>query len=176
MRQLFRQLYLKLFMKTKTKPIELTKAARAKELGLSKQNLYWHSKQPGAPKWDAPKAAWVEYLAINERDTSNLPPELKKQIGEQRLRLVRAQAEKIELENAGVRHEQIEWNTVSRFLGEVLGKIYFGELERMQQTFPASMVGKDAAAIQVDCQQFVGDLVKAIRLKLDAWVASKGAK
>src|SRR5260370_41240244 len=98
MRQLFRQLYLKLFMKTKTKPIELTKAARAKEPGLSKQNLYRHSKQPVAPKWDAPKAAWVEYLAINERETRNLPPELEKKIGEQRLVLVRAQGEKIEPE------------------------------------------------------------------------------
>src|SRR5882724_1814710 len=141
-------------MKTKTKSIELTKAARAKELGLSKQNLYWHCKQPGAPKWDAPKAEWVEYLAINERDTSNLPPELKKQIGEQRLRLVRAQAEKIELENAGVRKEQIEWSQVTLFLGETVGRIFFDELLKMQEIFPASMVGKDAAAIKVECEKF----------------------
>src|ERR1700742_3595859 len=124
----------------KTKSTKMTQSRLADALGISRQLVAFHVKGGKAPPLDDTEG-WVEFLAVNGREGS-LPKELRKAIAAQRLRLIKAQADRTELENGAKRKEYVAWDSASRFIRDLVRNFFFGELERMREEFPITLEGK----------------------------------
>jgi hypothetical protein len=90
-------------MKHKIKKLKGTKkpanaSELARRLGVARQLISAHRKRPDAPPL-ADVAAWEFYLSAHGREGSSGPPELRKRIAGQRLRLLQAMTHKADREN-----------------------------------------------------------------------------
>jgi hypothetical protein len=117
-----------------------TIAALALELGVSRQAVARHAKKPGAPGLaDVP--GWQEFLAANGRE-GTAPPELRRKIAVQRLRLLKAMATRAEHASRKERGELI--NKVEVQFAVAKGtSVFWSALEEMAQKLPADIKGCD---------------------------------
>ena len=138
------------------KPKQLgTKTALARELGISRQALGRHAKKPGAPGL-ADVAGWQEFLAAHGREGS-APPELRKRIAEQRLRLLKAMATRAEYSSARERGEMLSKAEVQFALAKGTALLFSG-LDRLANVeWPATLKGCSEAEI---CLKVKGDIEK----------------
>jgi len=164
----FEFLLYKQFMKQK----KITQSGLAAKLGITRQLLAFHIKGGNAPKL-SDEEGWIEFLAVNGREGS-LPPEIRKKIADQRLRLIRGQADRVEIENRVKRGETIEFDLVHRFIGNLTGVYFFGELERIANEFPSNLKGKSEIEIHAECGKQIEVIKTNLRARVAAWVKSKG--
>jgi hypothetical protein len=120
------------------KPSTIT--ALAHELGISRQALGRHRTKPGAPAL-TDVAGWEEFLAAHGREGS-APPELRRKIGVQRLRLLRALATRAEYAASKERGELISRAEVQFALSKGTS-VFWTALEEMAQKLPADIKGCD---------------------------------
>lgn len=139
----------------------MTQSKLAAVLGVSRQLIAHHRKSGKGPK-TLDVEAWVEFLAAHGREGS-LPPEVRARIAEERLRLVRAQADKVELENAARKKLLIDRDFVTRSIGDVVG-LFSAELDRMAQELPATLKGKT----EIQIRDEVVKQKRAVRRLLDS--------
>lgn len=70
----------------------------------------------------------------------------------------------------------VDFSLAKDFIEHVTRALFFGELERMEQEFPASLKGKNEVDIQVEMKR-QGDMVrKNLELALKTWIDTKGKK
>lgn len=134
-------------MKTKTK---MTQSKLAEIVGVSRQLVAFHVKTGKAPKLDDIDG-WLEHLAAVGKDGS-LPPELRKKIAQQRYRLLKANADKAEMEHMLRRKEAVEFEFVEQFIGHMVD-VFFAEIERMRHEFPVALKGRT----EVEISKVVGE-------------------
>jgi hypothetical protein len=141
-----------------------TQSELATKLGVARQLISYHRKKPGAPKLNDLEA-WREFLIAEGRD-SGLPPELRRQLAKERLRLIREQADKLEDEKALRRREVINFNLVRQFIRDLVANCFFSELERLSNEFPVSLKGCDELAIKKECDRQIAVIVEKLKKKL----------
>jgi hypothetical protein len=128
-------------------------------------------KRDGAPLHDP--AELEGWLLVNNRQ-SPVPPELKEEMAQARIRLVTGQAEKIERENKLRSHELIEFKLAEDFINHPQGVIFFGEHERLAQELPATLKGKTEVEINVEYLRQLELINKQLERAVDGWVAKNG--
>ena len=154
-----------------------TKASLAGKLGITRQLLNHHLKNPLAPKDLGDIDAWTEFLLANGRD-AGLPVEIRKKIAEQRFRLLKAQADKAEGEEAVRRGELITFAEVSAFLHGAIGGYWEG-IDRMAHEMPPNLVGLSAAQMFMEFKREKEKIVKStqeyVRKFVDGYEAKQKA-
>ena len=149
--------------KTKLKPKNLE--AIADDYGVTARTVRtWRAK--GAPLEDAAKLE--EWLALNNQKTP-IPPELRERMTNARIRLVEANAERVERENKVRSNELIPKADVTDFHSHLVGTIFFGELDRLASEFPASLKGKSELEIHAECQQQRDRIRQSLGDALSTW-------
>lgn len=152
----------------KTKPAKTkTHAEFANLLGVSRQTLTAAAAKPDAPKL-GDVAAWKTYLAANGR-TGSLPLDLRRQIGEARLAILKQQEIAAIRENKRQAGELMPTADAIRQAAEA-GAMVMSELERRDRELPPSLAGLDAVSI---CKRMHTD-TEAIRKTLKERFAAIG--
>lgn len=136
----------------KNRPAKTTKPTRtlselAEILGISRQNLHGHRQRLGdaAPRLDD-IVGWEEILSAAGREGS-APPELRRQISEQRLRLLTAAASREENRLTRERGEFLSKVEVNAAIDRGSARFWFRLENLVQQVWPASLVGKTSQEI-----------------------------
>ena len=135
----------------KSKKPKISKAEFARELGLTPQNLNYHLNTGKAPPV-GDLDAWMTYLAGEGRE-GTLPKKLREAIANERLKLLKQAVSKATTENEEKRGELIPFASVEKYNRRLIGELFFGELERLANEFPASLKGQDEAAIHIECKK-----------------------
>jgi hypothetical protein len=65
--------------------------------------------------------------------------------------------------------EMVPTSLVTRFCTNLIGNIFFGELDRMALEFPVTLKGKGEVAIHEAVLKDIASLKKTLRTKLAAW-------
>jgi hypothetical protein len=121
-----------------------TQKALAAKLGISPQLVSYHVKSGcTVPLNDVD--GWRDFFAEIGREGS-LPEKLRKEIGQARARLLRAQAERAERENKIAAGELILAADVILQCNQA-GGFFCAELDRWAREFPPLAAGRDCAAI-----------------------------
>jgi hypothetical protein len=157
---------------TKSNEKKLTQSQLARALGTTRQNIAYHERT-GNPPPRSDVQAWVEYLAVNGRE-GTLPREVRLKLAEQRFRLIKAQADRAEIENQVKREELIEFDKVSRWFGPLMRIHYWGELERIAQEYPALLKGKNEVDIHEAILKDVAKIKDTMRNLFEIWKNTKG--
>ena len=85
----------------------------------------------------------------------------------------RAKALLREVELSERKEEVIQFASVDSFLGELVGSLFFGELERMRQEFPASLKGKPEIEILEECERQIAAAKSNLTSALQGYLAPK---
>jgi phage terminase Nu1 subunit (DNA packaging protein) len=134
-------------------PVTITSLAH--ELGISRQAVARHAKKPGAPEL-ADVNGWQEFLAAHGRE-GTAPPELRRKIAVQRLRLLKAMATRAEYSSARERGELISRGDVQFALARGTALLFSG-LDRLANVeWPATLKGKEEREI---CGKVTADVEK----------------
>lgn len=133
----------------KTQKQEMTQHELAQALGVSRQLVARYRKKPGAPPIND-LDAWIEFIAGEGARSETLPVKLRAALTEQRIRLLKAQADKAELEHSVIRGELIEFKEVEAMVHEVIGVGYWGEYDRMSFEMPPNLVGLSAQQMFIE--------------------------
>ncbi|HWX19507.1 MAG TPA: hypothetical protein VN578_06330 [Candidatus Binatia bacterium] len=149
---------------TKTK---MTQSKLASILGVSRQLIAHHIKTKKGPLL-SDVDGWIEHLAAIGREGS-LPPEIRKRIAKERLRILQLQAERMEMENAAKRREVVSFADAQRFIQNLVANCFFGELERMAQEFPPTLKGKTEIQINEEVIRQIEQVKVTLQGKLDEW-------
>jgi hypothetical protein len=158
-------------MKSKQKKPAITKADFARSIGISPQNLQYHLKSGDAPPIGDTEA-WTVYLAGEGRDPT-LPKALRERIAKERLKLIRENVIKAELDNKKTKGELIEFSKVETFLRFLTGEVFFGELERLTNEWPAALKGQNEISIQAECKRQTDNIKKRLQEQLAIWEKKK---
>lgn len=151
----------------------MTQSQLAATLGISRQLLAYHLKSRKAPPLDD-TSAWIEFLSANGRNEGSMPKEVRKHIARERLRLIKAQADRVELENKVRRNEMIEAIKAASFIKYMVAGIFFSELDRLASEFPAALKGKDEIAIHEECERQIEFIKGNLRSQMESWVQKQG--
>jgi phage terminase Nu1 subunit (DNA packaging protein) len=143
-----------------------TKAELAALLEISRQALARLQQRPDCPDQDAPLDNWLDYQAMVGREGS-APPDLKRAIAEQRLRLVKENADRAAIENARRRGETIDKAELNSFMREVISNYFQAELRRMTQEYPAILKGKTEVEIAMECNKRELEIGKGIMERIN---------
>lgn len=150
-------------MKTAPKTKPNTPSQLAKALGISRQNLAYHRGLPGAPK-SLNVDEWKEYFAL---DAARMPVVLSKEdkqaVAALRLRILKAKAERDELELAGRRGEQVSRARVQLAIAASVSGAFNVLNRRLTQELPPTLVGLDAITIQAQVASAVDEALEALR-------------
>lgn len=152
---------------------KITQIKLAATLGISRQLVAHHQRSGNAPEL-SDTAGWIEFLAVHGGRQGSLPKDIREKIGKERLRLVRAQAEKVELENQVKRGETIEFVLVTRMIRQVVTCTFFSELERLCAEFPSGLKGQNETQIAERCNAEVQKIKQTLMAQLDNWTNTKG--
>jgi phage terminase Nu1 subunit (DNA packaging protein) len=150
----------------KTTTDKMTQAKLAGILGVSRQVIAHHQRSGKAPKLDDVEG-WIEFIAATGRE-GTLPKELRKEIAKQRLRLIREQADRLQLENEVRRGSVVEFKAVHQFIRDLVSNCFFGELERIACEFPSAFKGRTEVEIHAECLRQIESIKKALEKKLAA--------
>ena len=132
----------------------------ANKLGVSRQLLAAHTKKPDAPKLDD-VAAWETYLAMHGREGS-APPELRRKIAEQRLRLLTTLAEREAIKLARERDETLTKGDVGFAISRGMA-LFFSALDRLVHCeAPPNLKGKTEREIET----FLADYAERMKREL----------
>jgi phage terminase Nu1 subunit (DNA packaging protein) len=145
-----------------------TKTELARRLKISRQLLQWHLKQPDAPKNLNDVSAWRTYFEDVARE-AGLPPKLREQLAEQRLRLLRAQADKAESENRLKAGELVSLAEVTSQCNQA-GAAFMWALEKLARELPPSLSGMPTVSIA----QIMDNHIESIRRELKIRMAAIG--
>jgi len=158
----------------KTQKQEMTQQELAKALGVSRQLVARYRKKAGAPPIDDIDA-WIEFVASHGGRSETLPVKLRAALMRQRIRLLKAQADKAEGEEAVRRGELIEYAEVSAVLHHICGG-YWNEIDRLAHELPPNLVGLSAAQIFVELKREKEKIVKSTQDSLRKFVEEYEAK
>lgn len=84
----------------------------------------------------------------------------------------KALMKEVELEEA--REESIKFATVERFISNLTGTYFFGELDRLRNEFPPSLKGKGEIAISEECDKQFKQVKKQLTDQMDSFIDTKG--
>lgn len=158
-------------MKPKTKK-PITQSQLARKLGVHRQVISRHVKHdPDAPALHDVDG-WMEYLAAKGREGS-LPLEMRKKIGEQKLRLLRAQADKAEDEKAERRKELLPSADVNAILTELILIHFWGTYDRLTQELPPRLAGLSADEIHTVLRMEKQKLKKKLDERVTSWLDAR---
>jgi hypothetical protein len=131
-------------MKTRKPKKNATKSSLSRLLGVSRQLISAHCKDPDAPPIDNPEK-WALFLAAKGRSGS-VPPELRRKIAEARLAILRATRARMELENRKAEGRTMLVEDGQRQAAEACS-FFFAELGRMERELPPALAGGTAVDI-----------------------------
>ena len=114
----------------------------------------------------------MEYLAAKGREGS-LPLEMRKKIGEQKLRLLRAQADKAEDEKAERRKELLPSADVNAILTELILIHFWGTYDRLTQELPPRLAGLSADEIHTVLRMEKQKLKKKLDERVTSWLDAR---
>ncbi len=127
----------------------MTQQELAQALGVSRQLVARYRKKPGAPPIND-LDGWIEFIASEGGRSETLPVKLRAALTKQRIRLLKAQADKAEGEEAVRRGELIEFEEVEAMFHEVVGVGFWGEYDRMSFEMPPNLVGLSAQQMFIE--------------------------
>ena len=145
-------------MKKPTNQKELAAA-----LGVSRQTIAHHLKQPGVPPIGDVKA-WQIHLAAHGRDGS-APPDLRRKLAEKRLEILTETKRQLARENAIAEGKTIGKDEVSTGIKSAMA-LLFGELDRIFcSELPPALKGLPEPEIKARCVASIGQLRATLREK-----------
>ncbi len=137
-----------------------TQAQLAAILGISRQLLYEHIQSGNAPPI-GDVTAWVEYMAARG-NVATSPPDMRRKIADQRLRILTETAERLARENQVGRKELISLPEAERLAAEA-ERFYWAEIDRMVREMPPALCGLSAGQIHGKLSAFVDEMKKRSR-------------
>jgi hypothetical protein len=87
-----------------------------------------------------------------------------------------AQAEREEIDTRIRKHEVIEWSIVDKFVQHMVGNCFFGELERLQHEFPASLKGRSELEVFEEVKRQIDQVKKSLQQNLASFVIENEPK
>ena len=72
--------------------------------------------------------------------------------------------------------EMIHVPLATRFIQDLVGNIFFGELDRMAHEFPSTLKAKTEVQIFEEVTRQISTVKRSLRDKLAAWVSGEGRK
>jgi hypothetical protein len=79
-----------------------------------------------------------------------------------------------EIEYEKMRDSVIEWVLVEKFIMQLVGINFFGELERLAGEFPATLKGKSEVEIASEVANEVKSIKESLRSRMEIWKTKKG--
>ena len=157
-------------MKTKSpKSPKMTVSKLAAVLGVSRQLIAAHRKKPDAPALDD-VAGWNVFFAAHGRmGSSNVPPELRKAIAQERLAILTETKIKLARENESEAGKLMLVEDAVRH-ANAAGSFFMEAIERLTREGPPAWAGCTAAAIATH----LDGLVERIRRELKEKMATIG--
>lgn len=153
-------------MKKSVKPKAITRVATrgeqnrlAKRLGISRQLLSLHLKDPSAPKLDDIDG-WITYQAAHGRAGSD-PPDIKRKIAEKRLELITAQVAKTVRENQEAIKLLVSWAEVEKAQRFAV-QTYCAQIQRLVRDAPSLLVGLTEIEIRQKLEEFEASIKPTI--------------
>lgn len=150
-----------------------TPSGLAKALGVSHQLIAWHQKKGGPKGYD--KEEWEEYFAAKGR-AGSAPAELRAEMAKEKLGILQEVRHAKKRENKIKDGETIGTALVTTFVQNLIGNIFFSELERMSLEFPVTLKGKGEVEIHEAVLKDIASLKKTLRTKLAAWESGEARR
>src|SRR6185503_7452634 len=149
-----------------------TASELAEALGVSRQLLSARRQKLGdaAPDF-ADVAAWEGVFAADGREGS-VPADLRRKISEQRLRLLRAAADREELRLAKERGETLDKDKVGLAIRQCVSAFWHALDRAAELDLPPVLKGKDEAAIRDELKATVARMKKTIFAELEMHTCS----
>lgn len=142
----------------------LTVAELARQLGITRQALEHHLKNPEHPAMDD-LPAWTTFLAAVGRERT-VPQDMKRALAIERHRLLQAQASRAEAKNAEDSGRLIDRGLVTSELQACAGEL-FGTLERILcGELPPVLVGLDEIEIRLKIRETLDGAKEVARQRL----------
>jgi hypothetical protein len=157
----------------KEKP-EPTLHGLATALGTTRQLIARYRKKPGAPPLDKVDA-WAEFIATHGNRSESLPVKQRAALTRERIRLVKAQADKAEGEEKVRRGELIPMELVKRMITYVVGT-FFENLDRLAQELPPNLVGLTAPQIALELKREKTHISETTTKEVYAWIEAEKQK
>lgn len=165
-------------MKKQTKRKNITQTELAEKLGISRQLLSAHIKKGDTPPLEDTEA-WEEYLLANGRGggaLANASDETKAEFLKLKMRLMDAQARRLEVESLAREEKLIDFEGVKVFIAKY-NSIYFRELERIAQDLPVDLPCKDhfeRVAVHQAVNKHIGIVRSVLKNHIAQFEESKG--
>lgn len=67
-----------------------------------------------------------------------------------------------------------DWGMMERFLGYLVGVLFFGEIDRIVVEFPGALVGKNEVEIMKECEFQRKKMKESLSKAIKSWVDNKG--
>jgi hypothetical protein len=147
----------------------------AKALGISSQNLGKHRKfNKLAPK-SLNVEEWRQFLAAVGRE-GTADNDILRQISLRKLSILATKDEKEKDELEKSRGNLLEFDLIERFLREIIGIDYAGELDRLAQELPPNLVGRTAAQMFIHIKKEKDEIKAKLLKKTHDWIEAVKAK
>jgi hypothetical protein len=137
----------------------------AKKLGVTRQLLSAHKKNPLAPKTNS-FADWKTFLATIGRDGS-APIDVRRKIAEKRLAILHEQHIAAQRENAKAAGDMVSFQECRRQASEAAAT-YFAEWERGCRELPPILKGMDEISIFKKLTQRLEEIRETLNRAFDA--------
>jgi transcriptional regulator with XRE-family HTH domain len=163
-------------MNKKTKPKNVTQSELARKLGISRQLLAAHVRKGGAPPLDDFEA-WLAHLVANGREGSlmaNATPEMRRELIRLKMRVLDAQARRLERANEVQDEKFILWEVAERFVEKLIRDLVFGELDRVALELPVRLRGASEVKVWEEVRGQIVAMKENLGRSIDAWVRSRG--
>lgn len=145
-------------------------AQLAEALGMSRHRIAWHTRQGKGPKGFDPDE-WLAYFAAQGRDRSSAGDKLHKAIGEQRLAILKEDRHAKRRENRIKDGQTVTTAYGQRFVQDLIGNCFFGQLDRLSGELPATLKGKTEIQIKQEVVEQIERIKRLLRDKLDEIMA-----
>lgn len=129
-------------MKPKIKSRIRTHADLARALGVSRQLVSTWNKKPGAPK-NLDLQAWQEFLTTSARIQVRFSEQDKIKLGLLKIRILRAQAQKVECANSVLAGELLDKTQTGDLAANAVAAIFATLDERLLRDGPTRLAGLD---------------------------------
>ncbi len=133
----------------------------AKALGISKQLMSLHLKNPEAPKALDDIDGWTKFLAVHGREGS-APPDLRRAISQKRLELISQQVAKAERENKEA-FKHLERSEDVAKCQKLAVTTFSAEVQRMVRDLPSVLVGLTEVEIRQKLQEFESGILPTVK-------------
>ena len=148
----------------KTKSPKPTQASLARQLGVSRQLVSAHFKDPDAPKLDD-VSGWAAFFAARGRSGS-APPELRAKLAQARLDILKEQKRRMARENSIGDKKMMLISDAQQQAAFACG-YFFSELERAERELPPGLAGRSAVDIYKHLHGFIEALRRNAKAKFE---------